>query len=93
MFSLFILIALAISTCATSKLTRNVVKYSHNRSYSNAFVLSLCSLIGHHLEKELRGNKLFNGLIVSPAVNESDDSKVNKYTRLNSETAIIFYFL
>ena len=33
-------------------------------------------LSGHHLEKELRGNKLFNGLMVSAAVNESDDSKV-----------------
>ena len=31
---------------------------------------------GHHLEKELRGNKMFGGMSVTTALNEADDAKV-----------------
>ena len=32
--------------------------------------------LGHHIEKELRNNKLFSGMVVTTALNESDDAKV-----------------
>mmetsp|Transcript_25616 Transcript_25616/g.56689 ORF Transcript_25616/g.56689 Transcript_25616/m.56689 type:complete len:482 (-) Transcript_25616:1182-2627(-) len=39
-------------------------------------VQCLRQYLGHHFEKELRGNKLFSGMVVTNALNESDDAKV-----------------
>mmetsp|Transcript_746 Transcript_746/g.1286 ORF Transcript_746/g.1286 Transcript_746/m.1286 type:complete len:822 (-) Transcript_746:261-2726(-) len=39
-------------------------------------VQMLRQFLSHHLERELRGNKLFSGMVVTNALNESDDAKV-----------------
>ena len=41
---------------------------------------SLRQFLSHHLEKELRGNRMFSGMNAINAVNENDDMKVLRIT-------------